>query len=73
MNTPSLAPILIGLGAVLVLAGLAFKAGLLNWFGRLPGDIRYESDTTRIYVPLASMILVSVAFSLIAALVRRFF
>ena len=74
INTPSpVGPILIGLGALMVLAGLAFKAGLLSWFGRLPGDIRYETDTTRVYVPLVSMLLISIALSLIAALVRRFF
>jgi hypothetical protein len=47
--------------------------GWMSWFGRLPGDIRYESDTTRIYAPIVSMLLVSVVLSLVFALVRRIF
>ena len=44
---------------------------MLSWFGRLPGDIRIERPHTRIYIPLTSMLLVSVALSLIAAVLRR--
>lgn len=62
---------LVGAGAVVV--GLAVYFGLLGWFGRLPGDIRYESDNTRIYVPITSMIVLSVALSIGAYLLRRLF
>ena len=72
-TTPSLGPIVVGVGVLVVLVGLAIWSGALNWFGRLPGDIRYESGSTRVYFPLASMVLVSVALSLIAAVVRRWF
>jgi len=34
--------LLIGAGVALILLGLAYKFGLLGWFGNLPGDIRYE-------------------------------
>jgi hypothetical protein len=71
--TPPLGPLIIGVGVAVVLIGVLVWTGALNWFGRLPGDIRYESGSTRIYVPLASMLLISVALSLIAAVVRRFF
>jgi hypothetical protein len=47
-------------------------SGALSWFGRLPGDIRYESGSTRVYVPWVSMLLISVVLSLVAALARRF-
>ena len=72
-TTPPLGPIVVGVGVLVVLVGLVIWSGALNWFGRLPGDIRYESGSTRVYFPLASMVLVSVALSLIAAVVRRWF
>jgi hypothetical protein len=71
--TPPLGPLIIGVGVAIVLVGVLVWTGALNWFGRLPGDIRYESGSTRIYVPLASMLAISVVLSLIAAVVRRFF
>ena len=72
MNTSSPAFLLIALGVVLILAGLLYWSGLLNWFGRLPGDIRIESETTRIYVPIVSMLVTSVVLSLIFWIVARF-
>ncbi len=60
-------------GAGLILIGLLIYAGGLNWFGRLPGDIRYEGERTRVYVPIISMLIVSLVLSLILYLIRRFF
>jgi membrane protein implicated in regulation of membrane protease activity len=67
----SVGPALVVAGVVLVVAGLLASSGMLSWFGRLPGDIRIERPHTRIYIPLTSMLLVSVALSLIAAVLRR--
>jgi hypothetical protein len=44
----------------------------MSWFGKLPGDIRIERETVRIYVPIVSMLIVSVVISLALYLVRRF-
>jgi hypothetical protein len=60
-------------GVVLVFVGLLVWAGALNWFGRLPGDIRVEGEHTRVYVPLVSMLLLSLLLSLAVYLLRRFF
>ena len=49
------------------------QPGRLSWLGRLPGDVRYESEHVRIYVPIVSMLLLSLALSLIFYLPRRFF
>ncbi|MGH7525281.1 MAG: DUF2905 domain-containing protein [Gemmatimonadales bacterium] len=73
MNPPSPGPLLIGLGVVLILVGLLVWSGSLDWFGRLPGDIRIERDSVRVYVPLVSMLLVSVVVSVVVFLIRRFF
>jgi len=35
-------------GLFVALLGLLIYTGVLNWFGRLPGDIRYESDNVRV-------------------------
>ncbi|MEZ4522869.1 MAG: DUF2905 domain-containing protein [Thermomicrobiales bacterium] len=71
MDSRSVGLIIIGFGLLLVLLGLVAMAGGLSWFGRLPGDIRYESDNTRIYIPITSMILVSIVLSAVFAVVRR--
>jgi hypothetical protein len=63
--------IIIGICAIVV--GLLILSGALSWFGRLPGDIRIEGERTSIYIPITSMLLISLALSLILYLVRRFF
>ncbi|HEV7842882.1 MAG TPA: DUF2905 domain-containing protein [Pyrinomonadaceae bacterium] len=60
-------------GACFLVVGLLIYSGALSWFGRLPGDIRYKGANTRVYVPITSMLLLSVVLSLIGYLVRRFF
>lgn len=72
MNPLSPGTVLIALGVGLILVGLLLWSGSLSWFGRLPGDIRIERETVRIYVPIVSMLIVSVVVSLVLYLVRRF-
>ena len=60
-------------GGALVVVGLLIYSGALSWFGRLPGDIRYEGEHTRVYFPLVSSLLASVVLSLLIYLLRRFF
>ncbi|MDQ2936166.1 MAG: DUF2905 domain-containing protein [Acidobacteriota bacterium] len=60
-------------GICLVLVGFLIYSGGLNWFGKLPGDIHYESERTQVYIPIVSMLIVSLALSLIFYLIRRFF
>ena len=60
-------------GVFIIVVGLLIYSGGLNWFGRLPGDIRYESGNVRVYIPIVSMLLVSLALTLIFNLLRRFF
>lgn len=60
-------------GVAVILIGLLIYSGALSWFGKLPGDIRYESDSVRVYVPIVSMLIVSIVLSLLFYLLRRFF
>ncbi|HEU4474614.1 MAG TPA: DUF2905 domain-containing protein [Gemmatimonadales bacterium] len=73
MTPSSPGPLIMMVGIGVVLIGLFVWSGALSWFGRLPGDIRYERETVRIYVPIVSMILVSAVVSLVLYLARRFF
>jgi di/tricarboxylate transporter len=59
-------------GVAIVFVGLLVWSGALRWFGRLPGDIRIERDSVHVYIPLVSVLLVSVVLSLIMYLVSRF-
>jgi len=56
-----------------VVVGLLVSLGGFGWFGRLPGDIRIERDTVRVYIPFASMIVITVALNLVFYPIRRFF
>jgi len=60
-------------GIALVAIGLLIYSGALSWFGRLPGDIRYQGEHTRFYFPLVSSLLISVLLSVLFYLLRRFF
>jgi hypothetical protein len=60
-------------GGALVVLGLLIYSGALWWFGRLPGDIRYEGEHARVYFPLVSSILVSLLLSVLLYLLHRFF
>jgi hypothetical protein len=59
--------LLVAAGVVLVVVGLLAVSGALGWFGRLPGDIRIggEGDSVRVFVPIASMLVVSLVLSVV--------
>jgi hypothetical protein len=67
--------ILIVAGIIMVIAGviLYFSGNRLNWLGHLPGDINIVKDNVRIFIPITTMILLSVILSLIFYIIRKFF
>lgn len=71
MDPRSTGLVIVVLGAVAVVVGLLVMSGALSWFGRLPGDIRIEGTRTRVFIPITSMIILSVVLSLLLALFRR--
>lgn len=73
MNLRSAGLLLVCAGAALIVFGLLVASGALWWFGRLPGDIRYEGAHARLYIPITSMLILSLALSLLGYLLRRFF
>ena len=71
MRVMTTANIIIGAGLLLVVIGVAYKFGLLGWFGHLPGDIRYEGKNVKIYFPVVTMIVISVILSLLLSFFRK--
>ncbi len=69
----SLGPFVVLAGIIIVVAGVLIWTGGLSWFGRLPGDIRVERDNVRVYIPLVSMLLVSVVGSLVLSVIAYLF
>jgi len=67
--------LLIVVGALIVVIGviLRYFPWLFSWFGQLPGDIRRETENTTVFIPITSMLVVSVVGTLILNLASRFF
>lgn len=63
--------LLIVIGMAVVVLGLLARAGLLGWVGRLPGDIRIETESTRVFIPITTSIIGSVVLTLLLYLFRR--
>jgi hypothetical protein len=65
-------------GKIIIVAGLVLIAFGVIWMlaerlglGRLPGDIVIERGNFRIYLPIATSLIVSVAVSIVLWLVSR--
>lgn len=69
----SLGKTIILIGAIIILIGVVifFFGNRFSWFGHLPGDIKVEKENFKFYAPLASMILISIAVSLLIWLFRK--
>lgn len=63
--------ILVTLGVVLIVVGLAWPWLVKLGLGRLPGDIVIEREGFRFYFPITTMILISLVLSLIFWLFRK--
>lgn len=63
--------ILIVVGAVLLVAGLAWPWLAKLGLGRLPGDIRVETENGFFYFPITTCIVISVVVSLVLWFLRR--
>lgn len=64
--------ILVGIGLV-VLGGLLVVLGRTPGLGALPGDFRWERGGTRLYVPLGTMLVVSIVLTILVNVILRLF
>jgi hypothetical protein len=65
--------ILIITGAVILTLGIVmyYAPWLVNWFGKLPGDIRIENKNSFVFIPITSMIVLSLLLTLLINLFFR--
>jgi hypothetical protein len=69
--SPEIGRILLVIGLVLVVVGGLAALGVRLPFGRLPGDIAIEGEHGGLYVPIATMIVVSVVLTILLNLFIR--
>ena len=60
-------------GLIAIVAGLATRFGLLSWFGNLPGDIRRVGERSAVFIPITSMVVLSVVLTIVVNLLGRYF
>jgi Protein of unknown function (DUF2905) len=63
--------ILIAIGAVLLLVGLLWPWLSRLGLGRLPGDIRFETENGVFYFPITTCVVISIVLSLLIWFIRR--
>ena len=71
MGSRNVGPLIVVVGIVVVVVGVLVWAGVFRWFGRLPGDLRFGGPRARVYVPLASSIVLSVVLTVLVNLWLR--
>jgi len=69
--SPELGRFLVVIGLVLVVVGGLAMAGIRLPFGRLPGDIAITGDRGGLYIPLGTMLVISVVLTLLFNLLSR--
>lgn len=74
MDAATLGRGLVYLGlALVVIGGLVVLLGRVVDLGNLPGDLVYRGDNVRVYVPIATMILLSIVLTILLNVVLRLF
>ena len=73
MTNQQLGVLIIVTGLAIALIGVVVWAGGLAWFGKLPGDIRIEGESARVFIPIASMIVISLVLTVALNLLLRLF
>ena len=69
--SPELGRVLLVVGVVLVVVGGLAALGVRLPFGRLPGDIAIEGERGGVYIPIVTMIVVSLVLTLLLNLFLR--
>ncbi len=62
--------LVIGL-VIAAIGGLLVVLGNVPWLGRLPGDLSFGNDNFRIYIPIATSILLSIVLTVVLNLLAR--
>jgi len=61
------------LGALILITGIVifYALWLINWFGKLPGDIHIKNANSTVFIPITSIIIISLVLSIILNLFFR--
>lgn len=74
MQLTDLGRVLLLIGGMLFLLGILLSvAGNLPFLGRLPGDISFQSGRGQLYIPLATMLLLSLVLTVVLNLIIGIF
>ena len=68
---PDMQRILIAIGAALLFAGLLWPWLSRLGLGRLPGDIRIETQNGVFYAPITTCVVISIILSVVIWFIRR--
>ena len=72
MEVDGIGRLLIVGGVVLAVVGLVLVlAPNIPFLGRLPGDIRIENENVRVFIPLGTMLVVSIVLTIVLNLLSR--
>lgn len=69
--SPEVGRILLVVGLLVAGVGLLVVLGVRLPFGNLPGDIRIEGERGSIFIPLATMLIVSIVLTVLLNLFLR--
>jgi DUF2905 family protein len=69
--SPELGRFLVIIGVILVVVGTLAISGIRLPFGRLPGDIAISGDRGGVYIPLGTMLVISIVLTLLFNLLSR--
>lgn len=70
-NRITVSRVLVIIGVILIIIGLAWPLLQKLGLGRLPGDISIERDGFRFYFPITTSIIVSLILTLIVWILRK--
>jgi hypothetical protein len=62
---------ILGIAIAIIGLVLTYLPSLFGWFGKLPGDIHIQDEKKSIFIPITSMIVISLLFTLLANLFFR--
>jgi hypothetical protein len=71
MDSRTLGLLIAVIGVAVVVVGLLVAAGLFDWVGKLPGDLRFEGERTRVFIPIGSMIVISLVLTILLNIFLR--
>jgi len=63
--------IILGSSVLIIGVSISYAPWLINWFGKLPGDINIKNENSSVFIPITSMIVISFMLSVVLNLFFR--